>query len=212
MPKRITDQQKEELKQRFLGGEDITTLAEEFKYSKLTITRNLKKILGQKTFEISQKRIKKKSIKRRNEKNNGDQNNIFKNKNEIDNKKILNQENFFEIVPLNETFDDLNRKDLSSVSIDEVNFPDVVYMIVDKKIELKIKNLNEYPEWQFLSKEELDRKTIQIFNDLKTAKGECSKDNKVIKIPNTNVFKIVANILYSRGISRIINEDKLISL
>ena len=36
-------------------------------------------------------------------------------------------------------------------------------MIVDKKIELEIKYLKEYPEWQFLSQEELNRKTIKIF-------------------------------------------------
>ena len=33
-----------------------------------------------------------------------------------------------------------------------------------------------------------------------------------IKVPNTNVFKIVSPILKSRGITRIICEDKLISL
>ena len=61
----------------------------------------------------------------------------------------------------------MHQKDLSSVPIAEVNLPKVVYMIVDKNIELEIKYLKEYPEWQFLSQEELNRKTIQIFDDLK---------------------------------------------
>jgi hypothetical protein len=34
----------------------------------------------------------------------------------------------------------------------------------------------------------------------------------VIKVPNTNVFKIVAPILLSKGISRIVSPDKLIAL
>ena len=63
-------------------------------------------------------------------------------------------------------------------------------MIVDKNIELEIKYLKEYPEWQFLSKEDLNRKTIQIFDDLKIAKRYCKKEQKVIKVPNTNVFRI----------------------
>ncbi len=211
MSKRITNQQKEELKLLFLSGEDIKTLADKFKYSKLTITRNLKKILGQTNFENATKAIKVRNSKNKNE------NSIYKkifNESEIDfdNNKKLNQESFFEIVPLNENFDDSSRKDLSSVSITEFTFPKIVYMVVDKKIELNIKTLKEYPEWQFLSKEELQRKTIQIFNDLKIAKRECSKEDKVIKVPNTNVFKIVAPILASRGVTRIINDDKLISL
>ncbi len=212
MPKRITNQQKEELKLLFLNGEDIETLAEKFKYSKLTITRNLKKILGEEVFDISHKRIKDKLKSKDRDQNNDDQKTFIDSKIDNDDLNTLNQETFFEIVPLNENFEESNQKDLTSVSINEVDFSNVVYMIVDKKIELKIKSLKEYPQWQFLSKEELERKTIQIFNDLKTAKKECSKENKVIKIPNTNVFKTVAGILSSRGISRIINDDKLISL
>ena len=62
------------------------------------------------------------------------------------------------------------------------------------------------------SKDELERTTIEIHNDLKSAKSCCSKDQKVIKVPNTNVFKTVAPLLLSRGISRIVSEEHLISL
>ena len=85
-------------------------------------------------------------------------------------------------------------------------------MIVDKKNELETKYLKDYPEWQFLSQNELNRKTIQIHVDPKVAKIYCNNGQKVIKVPNTNVFKIVAPILMSRGISRIVSEDNLISL
>ena len=85
-------------------------------------------------------------------------------------------------------------------------------MIVDKNIELETKYLKEYPDWQFLSKEELDRKTIEIFLDLKIAKRLCKKDQKVIKVPNTDVFKIATPVLLNKGISRIVSADKLISL
>ena len=85
-------------------------------------------------------------------------------------------------------------------------------MIVDKKIELETKYLKDYPEWNFLSKDELNRKTIEIYEDLKVAKRFCNRDQKVIKVPNTDVFKIVAPILISRGISRIVSPNKLIAL
>ena len=85
-------------------------------------------------------------------------------------------------------------------------------MIVDKKIELEIKLLKDYPDWRFLPEEDLNRKTIEIYFDLKNAKRFCNKDQKVIKVPNTDVFRIVATILISRGISRIVSAEKLISL
>ena len=70
--------------------------------------------------------------------------------------------------------------------------------------------MKDYPDWQFLSKEELDRKTIEIFLDIKLAKRFCNKDQKVIKVPNPDVFKIVAPLLLKKGISRIISFDKFL--
>ncbi|MDC3036886.1 hypothetical protein OA193_00740, partial [Prochlorococcus sp. AH-716-O22] len=119
---------------------------------------------------------------------------------------------FMEITPLNCEIENSPQKDLSSVRMSEFEFPKMVYMIVDKKIELETKYLREYPEWQFLSTDELNRKTIQIYLDLKNAKRFCNKEQKVIKVPNTKVFKIVAPLLLSRGISRIVSDDKLIAL
>ena len=119
---------------------------------------------------------------------------------------------FIEIEPLSYEIENSTQKDLSSIPITEIDFPKTVFMVVDKKKELEVKYLKDYPDWQFLSNEDLNRKTIEIFDDLKVAKRFCNKEQKVIKVPNTNVFKIVAPILLSKGISRIVNSDKLISL
>ena len=51
-------------------------------------------------------------------------------------------------------------------------------MVVDKNIELETKYLREYPDWQFLSQEELNRKTIEIHADIKIAKRYCNKAQK----------------------------------
>ena len=85
-------------------------------------------------------------------------------------------------------------------------------MVVDRKIELETKPLRDYPDWHFLPEKDLNLKTIKIYADLKDAKRDCNKDQKVIKVPNTNVFKIASKILISRGISRIIYDNELISL
>ena len=57
-------------------------------------------------------------------------------------------------------------------------------------LRLEIKYLKDYPTWQFLSDNELNRKTIEVFKDIKKAKINCNKDQKVINVPNTNVFKV----------------------
>ena len=128
------------------------------------------------------------------------------------NEESFSSTTFMEIPPMDFQIENLPQKDLSSVPISDFDFPKIVYMIVDKKIELEIKLLKEFPEWEFLSQNELDRKTIEIHYDLQAAKRLCNKEQKVLKIPNTNVFRIVAPILISRGITRIVSSENLIAL
>ena len=68
---------------------------------------------------------------------------------------------FMEIIPI-DNIEEQSQKDLSSVPISEVDFPKIVYMVVDQKIELLTRYLRDYSDWQFLSKDELGRKTIEI--------------------------------------------------
>ena len=122
------------------------------------------------------------------------------------------EETFFELVPILDGIELEKQKDLSSQPLKDSNLPQIVYMLVDKKIELIPKSLGDYPQWRFLPEEDLNRKTIEIFSDIKNAKRDCKKDEKVIKVPNPNIFNLVAPILIAKGITRIIIEDNLISL
>ena len=226
MAKRLSENQKEEIVKKFKEGKSIDFIAREFNFTKLTISRHLKKNLDEKEYQylISNNfSPQKKNTLNQNRNPDSVTNNQF---NDEDNSYIVRQgsninseetENskfslFTEIIPLNEDIDNLPQKDLSSVPISEISLPNMAFMVVDKKIELEIKTLRDYPEWQFLSDSELSRKTIEIFLDLKKAKRQCSKDQKVIKVPNTKVFEIVAPILTAKGISRIISENTLIAL
>ena len=221
MAKRLSERQKEEICKLFTSGISIDELSNQYNYTKLTISRNLKKKFDEDQYNLLLS--KSKSIKNKNKTNDykiekQNRNNIYKINNDEDKKEenfsghLLPISEFIEITPLNYDIENTSQKDLSSVSIAEANLPKTVYMIVNKKVELEIKYLKDYPEWQFLSQDELERKTIEIYFDLKIAKTFCQKDQKVIKVPNTKVFKKVASILSSRGISRIVSSDQLIAL
>ena len=145
------------------------------------------------------------------------ENSIFTNNREavvedINDSNFVPIDSFFEIAPVVYDVDNSSRKELSSVHLSEVDFPKVVYMIVDKKIELEIKFLRDFPEWEFLPQNDLNRKTIEIFFDLNIAKRSCNKDQKVLKVPNTDVFRIAAPVLVAKGISRIVCAENLIAL
>ena len=227
MAKRLTEKQKKEITEYFKNGKSIEALSEDFNCTTFTITRNLKKNLGETKYKILFEKNKnvnelnnllEKDKKKKNDfdlatkiTKNQFTDDLTLDSSQSDNNNFSSTE-FIEISPLHYEIENVPRKELSSISIQEIDFPKTVYMVVDKNIELEIKLLKDYPEWEFLPNEDLQRKTIEIYYDLKLAKKACSKEQKVIKVPNTDVFRIVSPILISRGISRIVSAEKLIAL
>ena len=227
MTKRLTEIQKEEIVKSFKSGVAIDNLSEKYTCTIPTIIRNLKKILGDtkyKEFLNVTQSPKGKSKNNKNQTNslfktNCDDADLVKDSNDpivlnenTTASKFANDDYFLEIAPIDYEIDNSTRKDLSSVPISEVDLPKVVYMIVDKKIELEIKLLKDFPAWDFLPQDDLNRKTIEIFFDLNIAKRSCNKEQKVLKVPNTNVFRIAARFLVRKGISRIVCAENLIAL
>ena len=225
--KRLTEKQKDEIVESFKSGTSIDLLSQKYACTKSTIIRNLKKNLG----ELKYKDVFNKSkLLTKQSKTNKNQTIDLKetssdnenSKNDFSETKFLNENitssnfesntSFFEIAPIDYELDNSSRKELSSVPISEVDFPKVVYMIVDKKIELEIKLLKDFPEWEFLPNDDLNRKTIEIFFDLNLAKRSCNKEQKVLKVPNTDVFRIASPVLIAKGISRIVCAENLIAL
>ena len=223
MAKRLTEIEKNEIKTLFINGDGLDSLMNKFEVSKLTITRNLKKLLGENEY----KNFLNKNIKSFKKKNSKVKINIQKDispKNTNSNiKKVRSSfdgniedsyidQPLIEITPLIQEISSDMQKDLSSIPISSMSFPKILYMTVDKNFELEIKPLKDFLDWNFLPQDDLKRKTIEVFLDIKEAKNKCSKDQKVIKIPNTNVFQIVNHILLSKGISRIVCGNNLVAL
>ena len=224
LAKRLTEKQKEEIKINFLDNQSVDFLSEKFNCTKTTIIRNLKKSLGEikykeilnrlnATFDLKNENLLENDNQQINEKNKINKTDDTSISIGISNEDKINPlESFIEITPLDHDFEAVSQKDISSIPLSEIKLPNMVFLIVKKEIELETKYLKDYPEWQFLPQNDLQRKTIEIHFDLKTAKRICNKDQKVIKVPNTDVFRIVAPILMSRGISRIVTAENLISI
>ena len=227
MAKRLSADDKKNIVKAFIDGDTVDQLSKKFNCTILTIKRNLKQNIGENLYKQLLKKNKPLNQIRANKLNSTkkifqeEMNKETSNKRLIDvttfnekisEKELSSSETFLEITPLNCDIENAPRKEFSSIPISQIDFPKLVYMVVDKNIELEIKFLKEYPEWNFLPTSDLNRKTIAIYYDIKVAKSFCNKDQKVIKVPNTDVFRIAAPILISRGISRIVSSEQLISL
>ena len=150
MAKRLTHKEKDEIIESFKSGADIYELSEKYDCTNSTIIRNLKKTLGESKYKDL---LNKGKLKKTRSKNNKNQTNASLKKN-FDDEDLKNNSNvsitlnenlnssnfepinpFFEIAPIDYEIDKSSRKELSSVPISNIDFPKIVYMIVDKKIE-----------------------------------------------------------------------------
>ena len=120
---------------------------------------------------------------------------------------------FKELVPLVSDFGFEERQ--QKVPLKELSsgiLPEIIYMLVDKTVELELISLNDLPQWSFLPESEKERQVISLFATQRAAKRNCSRGQRVIKVPDSNVFVITKHFLLSKGITRLVLEDSLIAL
>ena len=205
MSKRVSDLQKEEILNLFINGIDLNQISESYEFSLATIVRQLKNMIGVDAFK--KYKLKKKNIQKVQNNPSHLENNL---NSKFDNENF--EEKFIEVIPITDQIQFDRQKELTSEPITEAKLPEIVYLIVDKKIELVPKLLKDYPEWSYMPEEDLKRVTLEIYADKKNANKCCSKNEKTIKIPNSKVFIIASKLLKSKGITRVIFNDLLFSL
>ena len=208
LPKKVSELQKKEILDSFVSGIDLKELSEKYKFSHATIVKQLKIKLGLNKFN----ELKNRNNKLKKEKNMIAEDNLSTDNN-LDQSIEIDpfEDKFVEVIPITDGIELNNQKDLASEPLKKVKFPDVVYMLVDKNIELLPKSLKDYPEWSFLPQDDLSRMSLEIYDDHNFAKKLCSKNQKLIKVPNPNVFLMASNSLKSKGITRIIFNNRLLS-
>ncbi len=90
--------------------------------------------------------------------------------------------------------------------------PSSVYMLVDKTVELDARPLKEFSELGLLADDDQDRRALCLFANPRSAKRQCGRSQRVIKVPDTSVFELTASYLLARGITRLVLEGSLIAL
>lgn len=218
MYKRVSDSQKILILESFKNGLKIKELSEIHKISIPTITRQIKKLIGEDEFKKIKNKYSVRVASKKNDKTDEILINKTKSSNSIDAKQSsldeanYNFDNFIEISPLADLGELNKQKELASEPILDFEFPKVVFLNVNNSIEIEPRLLSEYAEWSFLPKDDLDRKTLEIFSNLNEAKKSCKKNQKVLKVPNPKVFTIASKNLKLKGVTRIIFGEHLLSL
>ena len=237
--KRLTKTQKNQILEGYRLGETTNNLAVKFNCSSNTINRTVKNMLSNEEYKIvkdkrlkinktktdsfSDRKINKEHVDLEislNQINKSEIENLSKSEKDLIDNNIariklssFDDQKFEEIAPLESSFDfDIDKRKIDLKSLDNECLPESVYMIVDKKVELDSQPISDMPEWSFLPEDELKREAILLFANQRSAKRSCARNQRVIKIPNSKIFQTTKTFLISKGITRLIIDDCLISL
>ena len=235
-PRRLSDSEKQDLVGRYKAGESTPALAEAFGCSPNTVSRTVKALLPADAYAALKASRQKglatptPPIVTEAEQPEVDEVDSLK---EVDTSLALDDaddfgedseeelaedddnasvETFTELVPLlgvgNLSDRPLNQAQPFSVDL----LPDSAYMLVDKVVELDARPLKEFPELGLLDDAEQERQGLCLFASPRAAKRQCGRSQRVIKVPDTAVFKRTSSYLLARGITRLVLDGTLIAL
>ena len=83
---------------------------------------------------------------------------------------------------------------------------------VDKTVELDPRPLSEFPELGFIDPSEQERQALCLYASPRAAKRQCGRSQRVIKVPDTQVFEQTSSYLLARGITHLVVEGSLFAL
>ncbi len=90
--------------------------------------------------------------------------------------------------------------------------PESVYMLVDKTVELEPRPLSDFPELGLRDPSEQQRQALCLYTTPRAAKRQCGRSQRVIKVPDTQVFEQTSSYLLARGITHLVVEGSLFAL
>lgn len=119
---------------------------------------------------------------------------------------------FLEFIPLTPERPLEDHPEVPAIPLSVDVLPTSAYMLVDKVVELDARPLRDFPDMGALSTAEQDLKGVYLYASPRAAKRQCSRHQRVIKVPDTEVFVRTSSFLLARGITRLVLDGMLIAL
>ncbi len=109
----------------------------------------------------------------------------------------------------------LHRPDTDQVRIlplSEAALPRTCYLVIDRAAELITKPLKAFSELGNIPPDEFQKKTLPIFDNHRVASRFSTRNQRVFKVPDTQLFQKVAPYLHAKGITRLLIDGQVYRL
>jgi transposase-like protein len=103
-------------------------------------------------------------------------------------------------------------KDLEILPLATASLPRTCYLVVDRAAELIVKPLQEFADLGTIPEEEIQQKTLPVFDNHRIAKRFSHRREKVIKVPDGKMLQKTSPYLYEKGITRLLIRGQIYAI
>lgn len=96
--------------------------------------------------------------------------------------------------------------------LSEASLPKTCYLVVDRAAELIARPLKEFSDLGQIPAEEVQQKTLPIFDNHKVARRFSNRSQRVIKVPDSRMLQKTRSHLQAKGITRLLIDGQVYSL
>lgn len=96
--------------------------------------------------------------------------------------------------------------------LSEANLPKTCYLVIDRSAELITRPLKEFAHLGKIPQEEVQEKTLPVFDNQRIARRFSNRSQRVIKVPDSRILKKTSSYLKAKGITRLLINGQVYSL
>ncbi|MDJ0534132.1 MAG: hypothetical protein QNJ70_16880 [Xenococcaceae cyanobacterium MO_207.B15] len=98
---------------------------------------------------------------------------------------------------------------LQILPLARASFPRTCYVVIDRAAELITRPLEDFADLGSIPQEEVQQKTLPIFDNHRVAKRFSHRREKVIKVPDGRMLQKTSRHLHSKGITRLLIDGQI---
>ncbi|WP_107666300.1 transposase [Cyanothece sp. BG0011] len=102
--------------------------------------------------------------------------------------------------------------DVQVLPLSAATFPKTCYLVIDRSAELIAKPLKEFAHLGQIPVDEVQQKTLPIFDNHRVARRFSNRSQRVIKVPDGRLLYKTCDYLQAKGITRILMDGQIYSL
>lgn len=122
---------------------------------------------------------------------------------EEDDNETDEQENHELLILRQQAVSKANTDQIKIMPLSEANLPRTCYLVIDRFSELITRPLKAFSELGQIPAEEVQKKTLPIFDNHRVASRFSARNQRVFKVPDSKMLQKTAPYLQAKGISRL---------